>query len=53
MVLNTFHETLRDRLISYFESINLRHKPKLVRRHRPWPRKWCHQHRGRPCQVTF
>jgi len=30
MVLNTFHETLRDRLINYFESINLRHKPKLV-----------------------
>jgi uncharacterized protein involved in exopolysaccharide biosynthesis/Mrp family chromosome partitioning ATPase len=30
LVLGTFHETLRDRLISYFESINLRHKPKLV-----------------------
>lgn len=25
-----YHETLRDRLISYFDSINLRHKPKLV-----------------------
>jgi succinoglycan biosynthesis transport protein ExoP len=25
-----FHETLRDRLISYFESVNLTHKPKLV-----------------------
>jgi uncharacterized protein involved in exopolysaccharide biosynthesis/Mrp family chromosome partitioning ATPase len=30
LVLNTFHETLRDRLISYFESVNLTHKPKLV-----------------------
>lgn len=28
--LEAFHQTLRDRLISYFESINLRHKPKLV-----------------------
>jgi len=28
--LEIFHTTLRDRLISYFESINLRHKPKLV-----------------------
>jgi len=28
--LHIFHETLRDRLISYFESINLTHKPKLV-----------------------
>lgn len=28
--LHTFHETLRDRLISYFESRNLTHKPKLV-----------------------
>lgn len=28
--LQPFHETLRDRLISYFESINLTHKPKLV-----------------------
>jgi uncharacterized protein involved in exopolysaccharide biosynthesis/Mrp family chromosome partitioning ATPase len=27
---NVFHETLRDRLISYFESRNLTHKPKLV-----------------------
>ena len=25
-----FHETLRDRLIGFFESINLTHKPKLV-----------------------
>jgi polysaccharide biosynthesis transport protein len=30
LVLHTFHETLRDRLISYFESVNLTHKPKLV-----------------------
>lgn len=30
LVLNTFHETLRDRLISYFESVNMTHKPKLV-----------------------
>lgn len=29
-LLNHFHETLRDRLIAYFESINLIHKPKLV-----------------------
>ncbi len=28
--LHAFHETLRDRLISYFESVNLTHKPKLV-----------------------
>lgn len=28
--LEVFHETLRDRLIAYFESINLTHKPKLV-----------------------
>ncbi|MDB6169044.1 MAG: hypothetical protein JWM88_1908 [Verrucomicrobia bacterium] len=28
--LAPFYETLRDRLISYFESVNLRHKPKLV-----------------------
>ncbi|HEU5080712.1 MAG TPA: prefoldin subunit [Opitutaceae bacterium] len=29
-ILRPFHETLRDRLISYFESINLTHKPKLI-----------------------
>jgi Mrp family chromosome partitioning ATPase len=29
-VLHPFHETLRDRLIGYFESRNLTHKPKLV-----------------------
>jgi succinoglycan biosynthesis transport protein ExoP len=29
-ILRPFHETLRDRLIGYFESINLTHKPKLV-----------------------
>ena len=28
--MEPFHQTLRDRLISYFESINLRHKPKLI-----------------------
>lgn len=28
--LQPFHETLRDRLIAYFESKNLTHKPKLV-----------------------
>jgi polysaccharide biosynthesis transport protein len=28
--LEPFHQTLRDRLISYFESINLQHRPKLV-----------------------
>ena len=28
--LRPFHETLRDRLISFFESQNLTHKPKLV-----------------------
>jgi Mrp family chromosome partitioning ATPase len=28
--LNPYHETLRDRLIGYFESQNLTHKPKLV-----------------------
>lgn len=28
--LDTFHETLRDRLIAYFESKNLTHKPKMV-----------------------
>jgi uncharacterized protein involved in exopolysaccharide biosynthesis/Mrp family chromosome partitioning ATPase len=30
LVLNQFHETLRDRLISYFESKPLLHKPKLI-----------------------
>jgi len=30
LVLNSFHETLRDRLISYFDSVGLTHKPKLV-----------------------
>jgi succinoglycan biosynthesis transport protein ExoP len=30
LLLHTFHETLRDRLISYFESRNLTHKPKLL-----------------------
>ena len=25
-----FHQTLRDRLINYFDSINLKHKPKLI-----------------------
>jgi succinoglycan biosynthesis transport protein ExoP len=30
LLLHTYHETLRDRLISYFESRNLTHKPKLV-----------------------
>jgi len=29
-VLNPYHETLRDRLISFFDSLNLQHKPKLV-----------------------
>jgi uncharacterized protein involved in exopolysaccharide biosynthesis/Mrp family chromosome partitioning ATPase len=29
-VLRPFHETLRDRLIAYFEIANLTHKPKLV-----------------------
>jgi succinoglycan biosynthesis transport protein ExoP len=29
-VLEPYHQTLRDRLISYFDSINLRHKPKLI-----------------------
>lgn len=28
--LTPFYETLRDRLISYFDSLNLRHKPKLI-----------------------
>jgi polysaccharide biosynthesis transport protein len=28
--LRPFHETLRDRLVSYFEEIGLTHKPKLV-----------------------
>ncbi len=28
--LNPYFETLRDRLIAYFESINLRHRPKLI-----------------------
>ncbi len=28
--LAAYHDTLRDRLIGYFESINLNHKPKLV-----------------------
>jgi uncharacterized protein involved in exopolysaccharide biosynthesis/Mrp family chromosome partitioning ATPase len=28
--LDPFHETLRDRLLAYFESKNLTHKPKLV-----------------------
>jgi uncharacterized protein involved in exopolysaccharide biosynthesis/Mrp family chromosome partitioning ATPase len=28
--LEPYHQTLRDRLISYFDSINLRHKPKLI-----------------------
>lgn len=28
--LSPFHETLRDRLISYFDSLDVRHKPKLV-----------------------
>ena len=28
--LDPFHETLRDRLLAYFESRNLTHKPKLV-----------------------
>ncbi len=30
VALQPFHETLRDRLIGYFESQNLTHKPKLV-----------------------
>jgi Mrp family chromosome partitioning ATPase len=30
LALEPFHQTLRDRLISYFDSINLRHKPKLI-----------------------
>ncbi|MDB6093020.1 MAG: hypothetical protein JWM32_582 [Verrucomicrobia bacterium] len=30
LALDPFYETLRDRLISYFESVNLRHNPKLV-----------------------
>jgi Mrp family chromosome partitioning ATPase len=30
LALQPFHETLRDRLIGYFESKNLTHKPKLV-----------------------
>ena len=29
-ILNPYFETLRDRLIAYFESINLRHRPKLI-----------------------
>src|SRR5262249_55502718 len=29
-ILRPFHETLRDRLITYFEVRNLTHKPKLV-----------------------
>ena len=28
--LNPYYETLRDRLISYFDTLNVRHKPKLV-----------------------
>ena len=28
--LRPFHETLRDRLVAYFEMLNLTHKPKLV-----------------------
>jgi len=30
LALYPFYETLRDRLVGYFESINLTHKPKLV-----------------------
>jgi polysaccharide biosynthesis transport protein len=30
LALDPFHETLRDRLLAYFESRNLTHKPKLV-----------------------
>ena len=30
LVLNPYYETLRDRLISYFDTLNVRHKPKLV-----------------------
>lgn len=30
LALNPFYETLRDRLINYFDSLNIRHKPKLV-----------------------
>jgi len=30
VALQPFHETLRDRLIGFFESINLTHKPKLI-----------------------
>ena len=30
LALNPFYETLRDRLISYFDTINVTHKPKLV-----------------------
>ena len=29
-ILNPYFETLRDRLIAYFESVNLRHRPKLI-----------------------
>jgi len=29
-VLNPYFETLRDRLIAYFESVNMRHRPKLI-----------------------
>ena len=30
LALTPFYETLRDRLITYFDTINLKHKPKLV-----------------------
>ena len=30
LALNPYYETLRDRLISYFDTLNVRHKPKLV-----------------------
>ncbi len=30
LALNPFYETLRDRLINYFETLNVQHKPKLV-----------------------
>src|SRR5690606_5079447 len=30
LALNPFYETLRDRLINYFDTLNVRHKPKLV-----------------------
>ena len=51
--LQPFYETLRDRLMTYFEMINLTHKPKLVAVTSCAARRRRHQHRCRPGFIPF